>query len=125
MPTLLPRICSSQSSSVIKRPYRTIEKTGVIVASLTRVVTTGSRREARADTEGSQVSASVRLAASQSIALLRPRVLELSDEGRAPRVFEAQVRVRHLQDTAPPDVDRPCIERHGDVAHFGIERWLP
>ena len=58
--------------------------------------------------------------------LLRATVIELSTEGRAPGVFKAQVRVRQLEDTAPPDVDRPCIERNGDVADFGKEPydWL-
>jgi hypothetical protein len=57
--------------------------------------------------------------------LLRAAVLELSNEGRAPGVFEAQVRVRQLQDTAPPDVDRPGVEAsHGDVADLDVKRRL-
>jgi hypothetical protein len=52
-------------------------------------------------------------------------VIERSDKGRSPGVVEAQVGVRALEDTALPDVDRPCGKRHGDVADGGIERGWP
>jgi hypothetical protein len=57
--------------------------------------------------------------------LLWSTVIELSDEGRTPRVFEAQVRVRQLQHPGTPHAGRPCVERDRQVADFGVERWLP
>ena len=57
--------------------------------------------------------------------LLWATVLELPDEGRTPRVFKAQVRVRQPQRPGAPHAGHPCIERNRQVADFGVERWLP
>src|SRR3954468_10702220 len=38
---------------------------------------------------------------------LRPAILELPDEGRAPGVFEAHVRIRQLEHGGPPHAGRP------------------